>query len=369
VSNAKSHTETDQSPEGDPPGIDVANVTAWFETHAAEVTAPLSFDLITGGRSNLTYRVTDAEGRRWALRRPPLGHVLATAHDMHREHRIIAALQNSSVPVPPAVGLCEDDDVNGAPFYVMDFVEGRILRGREDAEALDLSARQQACEDMADVLARIHLVDPDKVGLGDLGRKEGYIERQLRRWSDQWEKSKTRELPMMDDVHAGLTARVPAQGPAAIVHGDYRLDNCMVGDDGHVVAVLDWELCTLGDPLADVGLLLVYWSEAGDSFAALGESAATTADGFATRDELVKKYAEARARNSGAEDPRLDEALAGINYYVAFGYWKLACILEGVYARYRAGVMGESDGYEGFAHAVEMLAQNALSTLDAGGDR
>jgi aminoglycoside phosphotransferase (APT) family kinase protein len=196
-------------------------------------------------------------------------------------------------------------------------------------------------------------VDPAAVGLGDLGRTEGYIERQLRRWYKQWENSKTRELPVVDEVHDALAARIPEQGPAAIVHGDYRLDNCLLEPDGTIAAVLDWELCTLGDPLADVGLLLVYWSDRGDATAALMETS-TALDGFPSRAELIGRYAAASGRD-----------VSGVGYYRAFGYWKLACILEGVYARYRGGVMGETGGFEGFAAQVEMLASQARATIES----
>jgi aminoglycoside phosphotransferase (APT) family kinase protein len=334
-----------------PKGVDVARVTAWFEAHAPDVAPPLTFELIAGGRSNLTYRVTDTAGHAWVLRRPPLGQVLATAHDMGREHRIIAALAATDVPVAPVVGLCEDDAVTGAPFYVMGFVDGLVARDAAAAQALDVDARARAGDQIPDVLARIHAVDPDAVGLGDLGRREGYVERQLKRWYGQWQKSKTRDLPVVDEVHDALAARVPEQGPAAIVHGDYRLDNCLLAPDGTIAAVLDWELCTLGDPLADVGLLLVYWTEPGDPHPALLD-ASTTLEGFPPRAAVIERYAAASGRD-----------VSDVDYFVAFGYWKLACILEGVYARYRGGVMGESSGFEGFAHQVEILAEAARSTV------
>src|SRR5690606_6663801 len=279
---------TNATPAGTdtPKGIDRERVTEWFVEHAPGCEPPLAFALIAGGRSNLTYRVTDAAGHAWVLRRPPPGQVLATAHDMGREYRIISALGPTDVPVAPVVGLCSDEAVNGAPFYVMDFVDGLVARNAEAAAALDEPARRRAGEQIADVLARIHAVDPDAVGLGDLGRKEGYVERQLRRWHGQWEKSQTRELPLVDEVHAALAARVPEQGPATIVHGDYRLDNCLLRPDGTIAAVLDWELCTLGDPLADVGLLCVYWTDPDDGTAALLD-AATTLEGFPTKAEVV----------------------------------------------------------------------------------
>jgi aminoglycoside phosphotransferase (APT) family kinase protein len=335
-----------------PKGVDAPRVTEWFLAHAEDVEPPLRFDLIAGGRSNLTYRVTDTAGHAWVLRRPPLGQVLATAHDMGREHRIIAALAATDVPVAPVVGLCTDESVNGAPFYVMGFVEGLVARDAAAADALGVAARARAGEQIADVLARIHAVDPDAVGLGDLGRKDGYVERQLKRWHGQWEKSRTRELPVVDEVHAALAARVPEQGPAAIVHGDYRLDNCLLGPDGSIAAVLDWELCTLGDPLADVGLLLVYWTDRDDSHPALLTSP-TTLEGFPSRAEVLRRYAEASGRDVG-----------DVEYFVALGYWKLACILEGVYARYKGGVMGDSSGFEGFATQVEILAEAARSAVD-----
>jgi len=332
-------------------GIDAAAVTTWF-TDRVEVTPPLSFDLITGGHSNLTFKVTDAADRAWVLRRPPLGQVLATAHDMGREHRIISALAPTDVPVAPVVGLSADDSVNGAPFYVMDFVEGHIVRNRASAEALDVTARTRAGEDLVDVMARIHAVDPDAVGLGDLGRRDGYIERQLKRWYGQWEKSKTRDLPAVDEVHDALLAAVPEQQGVSIVHGDYRLDNCMLADDGSVAAVLDWEICTLGDPLADVGLLMVYWADRDDPFSALPD-AATALEGFPTKAELLARYAAVSGRD-----------VSQVDYYVAFGYWKLACILEGVLARYMGGAMGSStSGWEVFRQQVDSLAEAAQRTL------
>ena len=343
---------TDTSADTSPRGIDAANVTRWFLDHAEDVEPPLSFDLIAGGRSNLTFRVDDAAGHAWVLRRPPLGQVLATAHDMGREHKIISALAPTDVPVAPTIGLCTDEDVNGAPFYVMGFVDGLIARGVDAGRLLTVEARERAGHDLPEVLARIHAVDPDAVGLGDLGRKEGYIERQLRRWYRQWESSKTRELPVVDEVHDALAARVPEQGPAAIVHGDYRLDNCILSPDGRIAAVLDWELCTLGDPLADVGLLLVYWTDRNDTTSALMETT-TTLDGFPDRTELIRRYAAASGRDVG-----------DVDFYVAFGFWKLACILEGVNARYQGGVMGESDSFQGFAGQVEMLARRAQAVLD-----
>lgn len=339
-------------------GINEANVTAWFESHVEGVAPPLSFDLIAGGHSNLTFGVTDSNGSKWVLRRPPLGHVLATAHDMRREHTIISALGPTPVPVAPALGLCTDDDVNGAPFYVMGFVEGNVIRDADAARALlDEDGRRLASESIADVMADIHAVDVDAVGLGDLGKKDGYIARQLRRWYGQFQQSQElthRPVPLVHDVHDALASRIPPQGSATIVHGDYRLDNCMLGFDNHIAAVLDWEICTLGDPLADVGLLMVYWNEASDEHQALVTSAATAVPGFLTRAELLERYAKTSGRD-----------LSDIDYYVAFGYWKLACIVEGVYARYAHGAMGKpAAGFEAFATQTERLAEAAKAAVD-----
>jgi aminoglycoside phosphotransferase (APT) family kinase protein len=331
-----------------PTGIDAERVTAWLRDHVADIAPPLQFELIAGGRSNLTFKVTDTNGRAWVLRRPPLGHVLATAHDMGREHRIISALAPTDVPVAPAVGLCTDDEVNGAPFYVMGFVDGLVLRDRAATDQLTPEARRRTSESLVDVLGRIHAVDPDAVGLGDLGRKEGYIARQLKRWHSQWEKSAVNDLTIIDEVHEQLAATIPPQQGAAIVHGDYRLDNTMIDADGNVLAVLDWEICTLGDPLADVGLLMVYWSEPQDEFSPL-QVAPTSAPGFLTRAEVLARYQE----NS-------DRDLSQIPFYTAFGYWKLACILAGVYTRYAAGAMGgDRSSFDGFADQVRLLAEAA----------
>jgi len=339
---------------GAPEGIDRAGVEAWFAQNVTGAELPLAFDRISGGRSNLTFGVTDAAGSRWALRRPPLGKRLGSAHDMGREHRVIAALQDTPVPVPPVAGMCEDESVNEAPFYVMEFVDGPILRQAEDAEPFSEGERRAIGERVVDTLVAIHDVDPDAVGLGELGRKEAYVERQLKRWQGQWEKSKTRELDLVDSVHERLAARVPEQGPATIVHGDYRLDNMILAPGGgSVAAVVDWELCTLGDPMADVGLLLVYWSEEGDGLMPLMRPA-TIAEGFPTREEVRHLYEQRSGRD-----------LSQVDYFVALGLWKLAIILEGVYARYSGGQYGKADDeFKAFAEIVERLAEAADESLE-----
>jgi len=344
------------APGEDVQGIDAAAVTAWYEQHVPGARPPLAFSLITGGHSNLTYKVVDAAGRATVLRRPPLGAVLATAHDMGREHRIVAALGPTDVPVPPALGLCEDEAVNGAPFYVMDFVEGFVLTdARSTADLFDEAERGRIGRSVIDVLVALHRVDPDAVGLGDLGRKEAYLARQLRRWWGQWEKSKTRELPEMEQVHAALQERMPEQVGATIVHGDYRLGNMIASRDARIAAVLDWELCTLGDPLADLGYVLNNWAGPGESEVGAGGAAMspTAAGGFPGREEFLAAYAEATGRDVSA-----------IDYYRAFQYWRLAAIIEGVLSRYLKGVMGGGADTSVFRAQVDGLARAALDLLE-----
>lgn len=334
-------------------GIDVQNVNAWLGANIEGLVAPVEFTLIAGGRSNLTYLVTDAAGHKYVLRRPPLGHVLATAHDMAREHRIIAAVGRTGVPVPRALGLCTDEAVNGAPFYVMSHVEGEVLDSAEKADLLAPELREAASHHLIDVMAELHAVDVDAVGLGDLARRDGYIERQLKRWRSQWENSKTRELPAIDEVEKRLSAHVPAQQGVVIAHGDYRFGNCLTDvKKGRIAAVLDWELCTLGDPLADLGYLGVYWSDGPSS--ALRANDPTPAGGFPTYASLVDRYARTTGRD-----------VSGVNYYVAFSCWRLAVISEGVYARYLHGAMGKQEGIDLSTMKLgpEGLAERALEAV------
>lgn len=336
-------------------GVDVERVTAWLSEHVDGATAPFTFQAITGGHSNLTLTVTGVDGRKFVLRRPPLGHVLASAHDMEREHRIISGLQSSAVPVPSIAGLCTDDEVNGAPFYVMDFVDGHVLRDADTAQtALTNEARSNASRSLVDTMVRIHEVDLEASGLNELGRHEDYIARQLKRWYSQWNQGKTRDLAAIDAVHGRLLERIPEQGKATIVHGDYRLDNCMLDDRGEVIAVLDWEICTLGDPLADLGLLQVYWTGPDDDASAWTGSA-TTVPGFWNRAQLAERYAQVSGRD-----------IAQLDFYVAFAYWKLACILEGVYARYLGGALGDRDpaALHAFKSQVDDAAARAEQRLE-----
>lgn len=334
-------------------GIDIEPVSRWLVANIPGAVAPFTFHLIAGGRSNLTFQVVGADGTRFVLRRPPLGHVLATAHDMAREHRIIASVGRTDVPVPPALGLCVDESVNGAPFYVMGFVDGVVLDSIERAEALPIELRRPTAEHLIDVLADLHAVDVDEVGLGDLAKREGYVARQVKRWSTQWAQSKTRELPSIDEVARMLGEHLPEQHGVAIAHGDYRFGNCLTDvAAGRIAAVLDWELCTLGDPLADVGYLGVYWFD-GEA-ATVRANDPTPAGGFPAYADLLERYALRTGRD-----------LSGIGYYVAFSCWRLAVISEGVYARYLHGAMGVQDGveFETFKVGTEVLAERALEAM------
>ena len=334
-------------------GIDQQPVSSWLVANVPGAVNPFSFDLIAGGRSNLTYKVTGADGSEFVLRRPPMGNVLATAHDMGREHRIISAVGKTSVPVAPALGMCTDESVNGAPFYVMGYVDGVVLDSPDAGRAFPEPLRSVAAHSMIDTLADLHAVNPDDIGLGELGRREGYIERQLKRWSIQWDRSKLRELPMMEEVHARLAAARPDQRYTGIVHGDYRLGNALVSrETGKILAVLDWELCTLGDVLADVGYLLVYWSDPGPN--PLRANDPSGSPGFPTRAELLSRYAEKTGRD-----------LAAVGYYEAFSCWRLACIAEGVRNRYRAGVMADTNDGADAEDATAALANRAMLAVDA----
>ena len=337
-------------------GIDQDRVEGWLTENVAGVAAPFRFERIGGGRSNMTFAVTDGAGRRFVLRRPPLGHVLATAHDMTREYKAITAMAPTAVPVPETLGLCTDESVNGAPFYVMTLVEGDVVDSAESGAPLAPQVKTAMAENLVDVMAAMHDLDVDAVGLGDLGRRDGYVGRQLSRWSKQWDSSKTRDLPVVEEVAARLTERVPPQQGVSVVHGDLRFGNCITDTTtGRIAAVLDWELCTLGDPLADLGYLGVFWADNDGNGG--GANDPTTAGGFGTFDEVVARYAARSARDLG-----------DINFYVAFQLWRSAVIMEGVYNRYVHGAMGGDDSVDEtmmayLEHAPVDLSERAHDAL------
>ena len=311
-------------------GIDRERVSAWLAEHLPGARAPFSFELIAAGGSNLTYRVRDASGRSFALRRPPVAARIATAHDMAREWKIMAALAHSRVPVPETLAFCADEALNGAPFYLMGFVEGTILRTAAQAAQWDAAAKQRATESLIAVQAALHTLDVDAVGLGDLARQRtGYVERQLARWRKQAEASTTRSVPHLAEVHARLARGIPPErARPALAHGDYRFDNVVMDAQQRVIAVLDWELCTIGDPIADFCWSLMYWAAPGETDTWL-QDPPTQAPGFCTRADVCERY----ARATGFD-------LSQLAYYEAFSWWKMACLIEGVAARVKAGATG-----------------------------
>jgi aminoglycoside phosphotransferase (APT) family kinase protein len=356
------------------PGIDVPRLADWLARTLPGTGRITAIDLIAGGRSNLTYGITLDGGRRIVLRRPPLGHVLPTAHDMGREYRVLSALgAGSDVPVPTTLAFCDDEEVIGARFYLMDFVDGRVLRRTQAAAAAGMTPEGAAAlsERLAEALAAIHTVDLAATGLEDFGRPQGYMARQLRRWGKQWDSSQAavratgaeRDLPEYDRLVARLAERIPesGDGPAGLtglVHGDFRLDNALTRLEPRpeIAAVVDWEMSTLGDPLSDLGLTLVYWAEAADSekdILPVGGTI-TMAPGFYDRRRFSERYAELSGFDLGALD-----------FYVAFACFKLAAILEGIHARYlQKATVGE--GFESIGEGVPVLLGRAHDILDAG---
>ncbi|MEV6347761.1 phosphotransferase family protein [Actinoplanes sp. NPDC051851] len=296
-------------------GLDLAALQAYLDS------PPLTGTMFAGGRSNLTYAVTDGTNR-WVLRRPPLGHVLPTAHDMAREHRVLSALSQAGFPVPAPVLLCPESEVIGAPFYLMEHVDGTIYRDAAQLAQVDL---RELTLTLVDTLADLHALDPEKIGLGDFGKPEGFNARQVRRWKQQLDASRSRELSGIEELHARLATDIPAGGPGAVVHGDFRLDNVLIGDGLDVRAVLDWEMSTLGDPLSDLALMLVY---VGRPLLVRDGQPIAPADlpGHPSLDEMAARYAARSGRDVG-----------DLHWYIGFAAFKLAVILEGVHYRFTKG--------------------------------
>jgi aminoglycoside phosphotransferase (APT) family kinase protein len=329
------------------PGIDVDSVTAWMTEHVSGIEPPLAFMRVGDGQSNLTYRVRDAGGRVVVLRRPPTGEILATAHDMGREHRVLTGLASADMPVPRPLAMCEDDAVTGAPFYVMEHVDGLVLGTVAAAESIGADARARVGSSLVETLARLQTTDLDTTGLAEMRRPGSYASRQLRRWRRQWEASRTRDLPVVDRVADRLEASVPEETEVTIVHGDYHLLNTIVGPEGEVRAVVDWELCTVGDPLADLGLTMAYWQELGQPAAEarhLFREPITQLDGFASAESLASEYERVSGRDVSA-----------LPFWVSFAYWKIAVIAEGVYRRWLDNPTSGTEP-EHIGAAVERLA-------------
>jgi aminoglycoside phosphotransferase (APT) family kinase protein len=345
----------DEATVDTPTGFNGGRVTAWLVERVRGVQPPLAWTKLPGGHSNFTYRLDDAAGRTFVVRRPPLGELLPTAHDMHREFTVISALWPTPVPVPEPLAFTDDTSVTGAPFYAMGWVEGRSLyTATETAEHLTSEeARARTGPSFIDTLAALHTLDPDEVGLGALGKRTSYVGRQLHRWYESWNASKNRELPDVDRLYTFLVERLPEQTKVSVVHGDYGLHNCRVAADGHIAAVVDWEISTLGDPMADLAYCINAWAEPGDA-AASRDDAPTTLPGFCGRQMLIDRYAD----QTGVDLTELD-------YYRCFNHWKSVCIVQGVYARYLHGQKSTDDvDVAGFPGRIEKTLQLAVEAAD-----
>ncbi|MET7515557.1 phosphotransferase family protein [Streptomyces sp. NPDC005480] len=341
---------------GHPPGLDLDQLRGHLDRERPGLVAgPLSGRLVEGGRSNLTYLVGDGSST-WVVRRPPLGHVLATAHDMKREHRVISALHPTSVPVPEALLMCEDDSVLGAPFYVMEYVEGTPYRTAGQLAQLGPERTRAAVLALVDTLVDLHAVDPAEVGLADFGRPEGFLDRQLRRWGKQLDASRNRELAGVDELHAALGRSLPASPAPTVVHGDYRLDNVLIHEDAdgvdRIKAVLDWEMSTLGDPLTDLGLLVMYSAKLDMPDSPVSTTA--EAAGHPDPAEIVERYAARSGRDVSA-----------VSWYTAFAWFKLAVILEGIHYRYTLG-QTVGAGFDRIGELVPVFIDHGLTTLQKG---
>jgi aminoglycoside phosphotransferase (APT) family kinase protein len=308
-----------------PQGFDVKVVMPWLEAKCEWMKGPYSWERLAGGHSNLTYRVADSLGNTFVLRRPPEGDLLPSAHDMAREFKIMTALWPTPVPVAEPLAFCDDKSLTGAVFYAMRAIEGKSLYALEEVEALIPEAlRREHGFHFIDVLADLHAIDPNAVGLGDLGRPDAYVARQLKRWRASWDASKTVTAPDVELLHEFLLKNTPEQGPARLVHGDYGLHNCVSNGAGRVAAVIDWEISTLGDALADLAYAINGWGKQGE-VSARGIRP-SQAPGYPSDDELLARY----AAKTGVD-------LSNIGFYISFNHWKTVCILNGVLARYYAG--------------------------------
>ncbi len=334
--------------------VPVDALHSWVSANIPESRGPIAVSHLSGGSSNLTFRVRD-DANDWVLRRPPVGAFLATANDMGREFRVQSGLRDTAVPVPRTVAMCEDDSVIGVPFYLMEFVEGIVYSDSEQVAHLDADQALAATDALIDVLAALHAVDFEAVGLGQLGRPIGFLERQVDRWCTQWEKSRQRELPAIDEVARRLARSIPDHTDASIVHGDYSFNNTMWSrsDPAQMVAVLDWEMSTLGDPLTDLGMVSVYWGEAGEiMWRSRAPQPHRSNPGFPSGEHLLARYEASSGRS-----------IRDIDVYRVLAVFKLAIITEGALARIRATRPDEDTSRtEG---TIAELAELALSLADA----
>ena len=341
-----------------PVGFDIATVVPWLREHCAWIAPPLTWTKLAGGHSNFTYRVEDANGEQFVMRRPPLGELLPSAHDMGREFKVMTAMWPTAVPVPEPLAMCDDKSVTGAVFYAMRSVEGRSLYNADEVEGLvPIELRREHGFHFIDVLADLHAIEPDAVGLGDLGRPDAYVARQLKRWKASWDASKTCERPDVERLHAYLFDRTPEQGPARVVHGDYGLHNCVSNAQGRIAAVIDWEISTLGDSLADLAYAINGWGKPGE--VSRRSVKPSMAPGYPTDRELLDRYAE----RTGAD-------LEDIDFYISFNHWKTACIIDGVLARYYHGQKStEGVDIAGLEFGREEALDKAIAAADSMGYR
>lgn len=332
--------------------VDFSAISEWIGGLGIGAVSPLTFERVGNGQSNLTYAVSDAGGSRWVLRRPPLGHLLASAHDVVREYRILTALQNTGVPVPKMIALTEDAAVSDVPLVLMSYVDGVVLDSVTKASAIGESVRASVGHSMTSALANIHRVDLESAGLLDLASHKPYAARQLKRWTTQWANSKSRDVPAIDSLAERLAANIPDQRELTLVHGDFHLNNVITSpSDGSIVAVVDWELCTLGDPLADIGGLLAYWPEAGDAVA--GPFMASTLPGFPSRAELTADYAAKTGRDVSA-----------VGFWQALALWKLSIIAEGVMRRAEADSRNRAGAGSPTTSLIDDIVARALGVAD-----
>jgi len=336
----------------DVPGLDLERVLPWFREHVAEVES-LTGTVIGHGRSNITYRLDDPTGRSWVLRRPPLSHVQATAHDMGREFRILTALAPTGFPAPEPIALCDDESVNDAQFYIMEYVDGLVpVDPNEVSKRWDERDRHRIGIELVDVLVRLHAFKPEEIGLEGWGKPKGYLERQVTRFSGQLESIRYRETEELDELARRLKNAMPEERRPGIVHGDYRLDNAILDDNGHIIAVLDWEMCTLGDSLADLGLLRMYWGQGTSRDLAVAGTPVMQLPGFPTWEEAQARYEE----QSGVD-------LTNLDFYTVLAHFKLGVILENMYKRFLGGgTVGA--GFEMIGQQAIALAQRGLTVAD-----
>jgi aminoglycoside phosphotransferase (APT) family kinase protein len=349
----------------DPPGLKLDSLLQWMSLNISGVddSARLQSSLLAGGRSNISYKLTDASGSSWVLRRPPLGHIMPSAHDMSREFRVLSGLNSVSFPTPKAQGICTDEEIIGSKFMLMDFVDGQVIESAETAITLSDIQANLISQNLVDTLAKLHRVNPADAGLDQLGRPEGYLQRQVKRWGEQWQLTKTRELVEIEELHnwlEGAISKIPNHLPFAIVHGDYRIDNVILDPKtSQIMAVLDWEMSTLGDPISDLAISLVYWSQAGDTLRNQIPVAqeVTSGPGFWTREQVVQRYVS----QTGYDISHLDEC-------VALACFKLAVIMESIHHRNLSGQqLGAAAGAQStMGQATVALTKLGLAVISMG---